>query len=133
MILKAILIAFAFCKKFGGEYDTEESNYGNIKKSSAQFKKATGDENADDNESPFYFFSLHDYNKDGHLDGHELALAFQGYGVYDEPLTEEIPVADLEYMIEHTLSEDDINSDGKISWEEFLESQHYHHNMPSQQ
>ncbi|KAJ3370721.1 hypothetical protein HDU91_005956 [Kappamyces sp. JEL0680] len=64
------------------------------------------------------------------LDGHELALAFQGYEFYNGTGIENpIPTADLEYMIDHALDEDDTNNDGKISWEEYLASQSYHHKL----
>ena len=40
-----------------------------------------------------------------------------------------LPRAEVEQMIDHALLEDDINNDGKISWEEYLASQQYHHNL----
>jgi hypothetical protein len=110
-------------------YDGEKSNYGNIHQSPDKFRKETGD-TSKENEDVFYFFTLHDYNKDHHLDGHELALAFMGYEFYkEEEVKEDIRREDLEFMVDHALLEDDKDNDGKISWVEYLESQNYHHQL----
>ncbi|KAL2919734.1 hypothetical protein HK105_200649 [Polyrhizophydium stewartii] len=130
----------------------EDSNYGDIGHS-AQFvrerlqklgygrekgARTTETPHAEGSDKPlvhkqevFYFFSLHDYNGDGHLDGHELRLAFQHYD--REPGSPEtfdpVNMDDLETMIDHALAEDDLDNDGKISWDEYLESQSYHRNL----
>ena len=116
-------------------YDGEASNYGNIKGAADRFKKQNGMDTTvgnDANQDIFYFFSLHDYNKDHHLDGHELGMAFLGYEFHQQEqisMSDGIRQEDLEYMIDHALLEDDKNNDGKLSWEEYLESQNYHHNL----
>ena len=101
------------------DYDGEKSNYINVQKSSKQFKEqlqhqgydAPSDKLSSDKDLPldkdsFYFFSMHDYNKDGHLDGHELMLAFNGYHFAEgTENTDKIPLADLESMVDHALEE----------------------------
>ncbi len=59
-----------------------------------------------------------------------MALAFQGYEFFNETILEN-PMArsDLEFMIDEALMEDDVNNDGKISWEEYLASQQYHQKL----
>ena len=128
MKLILALIAACIAKDIPG-YDGEKSNYGNIHRSAEKFKEETGTK-ADSNQDVFYFFTLHDYNKDHYLDGHELALAFMGYEFYKgKELEEEIRREDLEFMINHALLEDDKDNDGKISWQEYFESQNYHHQL----
>lgn len=121
-----------------------DSNYGSIMGSASHFKsrkekkpvadkpeveKPKVDKPKDDNiDDIYYFFSTHDYNEDGHLDGHELALSIIGYEFNkgEETLTE-LSLSEMEVLINHTLAEDDKDNDGKISWAEYLESQKYHH------
>ncbi|EGF80536.1 hypothetical protein BATDEDRAFT_25195 [Batrachochytrium dendrobatidis JAM81] len=115
----------------------EDSNYGDVKPSASHFRErleAIGygqdsNEKGDSNQEVIYFFSIHDYNYDGMLDGHELRLAFQGYEQDTGKEKAHIDLADLETMIDHALAEDDTNNDGMISWEEYLESQSYHHKL----
>ncbi|KAH6568659.1 hypothetical protein BASA50_008015 [Batrachochytrium salamandrivorans] len=117
----------------------ESTNYGDVSPSAAHFSerlRAAGygqdipTESSTHNQDVIYFFSIHDYNYDGKLDGHELRLAFQGFerdtGKESVP---KIDMADLETMIDHALIEDDTDNDGMISWEEYLESQSYHHKL----
>ncbi|KAI8922155.1 hypothetical protein DFJ77DRAFT_445530 [Powellomyces hirtus] len=110
------------------------SNYGNYHKA-AQYAREHSPpappltdipafKNADE-EDLYYFFSLHDVNKDHHLDGHELRNAFTHAGELP-PKDQRLKMADVEDMIDHALLEDDIDSDGLISWEEYLASQLYH-------
>lgn len=133
--MKLILAAFALLviastnSRKGAEAD---SNYGDVRKNTQAHQKLTHADVADEPEDDdvFYFFSLHDYDKDGKLDGHELGLAFQGYEFYNGTTFEEsLDTKDLEFMIDHALHEDDSDNDGKISWEEYLESQKYHHKL----
>ncbi|KAJ3327676.1 hypothetical protein HDU76_011343 [Blyttiomyces sp. JEL0837] len=89
----------------------------------------------------YYFFSLHDYNHDGHLDGHELRVAFtefetqiddarggrpDGEGKYAK---DRLPMKELEELIDHALEEDDLDNDGMVSWAEYLQSQKGHRQM----
>eukprot|EP00842_Homolaphlyctis_polyrhiza_P005437 jgi/Hompol1/5895/HPOL_000331-RA len=113
----------------------EDTNYGDIKALTEHFRnrlKGIGygsERNAGSHNSDvFYFFSVHDYNSDGFLDGHELRLAFQGYELhwYGEEAANKLDFQDIEKMIDHALDEDDTNNDGRISWAEYLESQAYH-------
>jgi hypothetical protein len=110
-------------------YDSETSNYGDFHKSAETYKKESGNA-VDPDKELFYFFSLHDYNRDHHLDGHELSLAYMGYEFYkEEQIHDVIRKEDMEFMIDHALMEDDKDNDGKISWSEYLESQNYHHQL----
>lgn len=65
-----------------------------------------------------YWFSLHDVDGDGKLDGNELLHVFTDYemvgtlGVYDY-----VP------LIDGVLAHDDLDKDGKINIQEFLLSQ----------
>jgi hypothetical protein len=136
-------------KNVGKMGQIRDSNYGSIMGSASQFKsrkekkpnmdkpevdkpeveKPKVDKPKDDNiDDIYYFFSTHDYNEDGHLDGHELALSIIGYEFNkgEETLTE-LSLPEMEVLINHTLEEDDKDNDGKISWAEYLESQKYHH------
>lgn len=137
------------------EYDGETSNYGNVKKAAQHIKEQIEDKVLNNNpdtkaggsssdgtkkkgavddepfeRESFIFFSIHDYNKDGHLDGNELLLAFNGYEFVDGvERSDSVPLDDLEGMVDHALHEDDKDNDGRISWAEFLESQAYHHQL----
>lgn len=112
----------------------EDTNYGNVHKSSDYYnshKEGKHAASTTQEEDVFYFFGLHDYNKDGKLDGCELGLAFQGYEHLKDgsEQLDLIPQRDLEYLIDHALMEDDTDNDGYLSWEEYLASQQYHHQM----
>lgn len=69
----------------------------------------------------YYYFSLHDYNNDGHLDTHELRYAFT-----EHDTSHSISLKDVEEMINYVILDDDRDNDGTISWDEYLESQAYH-------
>jgi hypothetical protein len=113
------------------KFDMEDTNYGNIKNTAAEFQAKAGITGAKDLEDDiYYFFTLHDYNRDHFLDGHELGLAYLGYEFFEEAKGDDkglfsIELPELEKMIEHTLKEDDKDNDGRISWQEYLESQAY--------
>lgn len=74
----------------------------------------------------FLFFSLHDFNKDHHLDGHELRAALTDYSNPNESQRFVSDIKELDAMIDNVLKDDDLDGDGKISWEEYLRSQSYH-------
>ncbi|CDS04759.1 hypothetical protein LRAMOSA07289 [Lichtheimia ramosa] len=82
-----------------------------------------------ENELVYYLFVLHDTNNDGHLDGHELRAAFTDFDEdeEDDP-TRYVALDEITDMVDHVLEEDDLNGDGRISWEEYLQSQLYHGN-----
>ncbi len=73
-----------------------------------------------DEDDLLYFFTVHDYDQDGLLDGHELRVAFGDHN--DE---RRMSLDEVERVIDGTLSEDDVDNDGKISWEEYLASIKY--------
>ncbi|KAJ3137346.1 hypothetical protein HDU90_002133 [Geranomyces variabilis] len=116
------------------QVDTKSSNYKNWHQA-AQYARAHAPPPVPDTDPPtfkdsaeedlYYFFSLHDFNKDHHLDGHELWNAFSSAGEMP-PKDQRLTVADLEEYVDHALKDDDIDNDGLISWEEYLASQLYH-------
>ncbi len=63
------------------------------------------------------FRKLHDYNEDNHLDGHELRAAFASE-------SDNYNIRDIEARVDKVLEDDDMDNDGKISWDEFLGSFH---------
>ena len=86
-------------------WDGKDSNYGDIHKAAEHFKEETHASTSKEDDT-YVFFSLHDYNQDGHLDGHELRNAFLGVEFNeDKDVVVDIPLADLESYIDHTLSE----------------------------
>ncbi|ORX52705.1 hypothetical protein DM01DRAFT_1268933, partial [Hesseltinella vesiculosa] len=75
----------------------------------------------------YYLFVLHDRNGDGHLDGHELRAAFSDFDAeHEEDPTKFVSLEDITAMVDHVLEEDDLDGDGRISWEEYMQSQLYH-------
>lgn len=71
----------------------------------------------DKEDDVFYWFSLHDHNHDGHLDGHELRQAWMA----SDPTI--YTLAKAEDVVDKILEQDDLDNDGRISWEEYLSSQ----------
>ncbi|KAI9349268.1 hypothetical protein DFJ73DRAFT_760640 [Zopfochytrium polystomum] len=83
----------------------------------------------------YYYFTLHDYNNDEHLDGHELRVVFSDM----EALTDQgrsgrpdmngklakdrLTLEKVEELIDSVLEEDDLDNDGAISWAEYVASQ----------
>lgn len=67
-------------------------------------------ENLDEKDTLFYLFSMHDYNKDGFLDGHELRAAFTDFE-HDEDVSELISLDEVTDMVDHVLEEDDLNGE----------------------
>ncbi|GAB5590291.1 hypothetical protein Unana1_05191 [Umbelopsis nana] len=106
-------------------YGEQQSNQEHIKE---HIKQLAGDEGEipemDEKDTLFYLFTLHDYNKDGFLDGHELRAAFTDFE--DDDPSAVVSLDEVTDMVDHVLEEDDLNGDGLISWEEYLESQMYH-------
>ncbi|CAG8484920.1 3318_t:CDS:2, partial [Rhizophagus irregularis] len=110
-------------------YQGEHNNYGDHAKIRQHVKNHLKDipgqnfgEMTDDDDL-YYLFSIHDVNRDGYLDGHELREAFIDDEFGD---SEGLKLEEIVEMIDHVLLEDDMNNDGKISWEEYLLSQSYH-------
>jgi hypothetical protein len=66
-----LFLAFVVCKRNIPGYDGETSNYGDIHRSVKKFKTERKIQETQDNKDPdediFYFFTLHDYNKDHYL------------------------------------------------------------------
>ncbi|KAJ3296732.1 hypothetical protein HK104_001293 [Borealophlyctis nickersoniae] len=127
------------------KYNKEHSNYGDFH-NAAKHARAQAHVNQqqpgqasqkteDPTDDLYWFFSLHDKNVDGYLDGHELRSAFvdaegdgsdmDGDGKIEEP-AKHLTLSELETMVDHVLGEDDLDGDGKISWWEYLQSQEYH-------
>ncbi|KAJ3156872.1 hypothetical protein HDU86_003407 [Geranomyces michiganensis] len=138
LALAAILLVFTILitPATGIKIDQKASNYQNWHKA-AQLARAHAPPPVPDTDPPvfkdsaeedlYYFFSLHDFNKDHHLDGHELWNAFSSAGELP-PKDQRLTVADLEEYVDHALKDDDIDNDGLVSWEEYLASQLYHDN-----
>ncbi|KAI9219128.1 hypothetical protein BC828DRAFT_349715 [Blastocladiella britannica] len=81
-------------------------------------------EKVSDVDAEFYFFSQYDLDADGHLDGTELRHAFLDYE-YDEATT----IAELDETIDEILREDDLDNDGRIGWDEYLQSETIHSHL----
>ncbi|CAG8706539.1 2300_t:CDS:1, partial [Acaulospora morrowiae] len=64
-----------------------------------------------ENDELYYLFSIHDFNRDGYLDGNELRNAFsdfeEGNSSADDPRTK---LEEITEMIDHVLLEDDMNN-----------------------
>ena len=85
-------------------------------------------EEEDELEILMHWFVLHDSNGDGLLDGQELMQAFEEWSMdshreLDEP--HQTPVDIAVELVDHVLKEDDRDDDGKVSIDEFLNSQHH--------
>ncbi|CAI2165832.1 7040_t:CDS:2 [Funneliformis geosporum] len=83
-------------------------------------------EDISDDDDLYYLFSIHDANNDGFLDGHELREAFTDNIIGNKDEQPPLKLEEIIEMIDHVLLEDDMDNDGKISWEEYLLSQTYH-------
>ncbi|KAJ3124372.1 hypothetical protein HK098_001196 [Nowakowskiella sp. JEL0407] len=71
-------------------------------------------------EEMLYWFALNDINGDGYLDGIEFRVAFTKH----IPADADFRITDVEQMIDHIFDSDDVDNDGKISWEEYLATKH---------
>ncbi|KAJ3142542.1 hypothetical protein HK100_001795 [Physocladia obscura] len=120
-----------------GGLGQETGNYGDVHRDAlaykaqalAQAKGAKGVSFADD---LALFFELHDTNRDGHLDGHELRESPPTLVIYaaqdeDKTLTKPRVLADLTQLVDTVLDMDDTDNDGMISWQEYFASQQFHH------
>ncbi|KAK3843442.1 MAG: hypothetical protein J3R72DRAFT_440853 [Linnemannia gamsii] len=111
------------------ETDSDHSNYGDTAKAKEFAKEHMGEKgkNLTEKEELMMLFTLHDTNKDGHLDGIELRAAFSDYNDQHTPNSQStVTLQQMNDMIDHVILEDDINNDGKISLEEYMISQKYH-------
>jgi Ca2+-binding EF-hand superfamily protein len=61
-----------------------------------------------DDDDLYYLFSIHDVNRDGYLDGHELREAFIDDEFGD---SEGLKLEEIVEMIDHVLLEDDMNNE----------------------
>ncbi|KAJ3076019.1 hypothetical protein HDU98_005968 [Podochytrium sp. JEL0797] len=93
--------------------------YGDVHASSEQFRKAHPNTAAKADDI-FLFFSLHDYDHNSHLDGHELRVAFAEFETKEKGVS---TLAEVEKLVDAALEKDDHNGDGLISWTEYLQSQ----------
>jgi len=90
-----------------------------LKQTEGQYNPKIGKLDTDSDEE-YYYYTLHDVNEDGYLDGHELYHAFaddyaeEGNVIAHDTLVE---------WVDHVLEEDDQEQDGRISWAEYLLSQ----------
>ncbi|KAI8146517.1 hypothetical protein BJV82DRAFT_389331 [Fennellomyces sp. T-0311] len=112
-------------------YGDDKNNKQHIMEHIQKMAKEGGDDpvNLNEKELVYYLFVLHDTNNDGSLDGHELRSAFTDFDEdeEDDP-TQYVSLDEVTDMVDHVLEEDDLNGDGLISWEEYLQSQLYHGN-----
>ncbi|RUP51646.1 hypothetical protein BC936DRAFT_146780 [Jimgerdemannia flammicorona] len=114
-------------------YANQHSNYGDMERNKQHIQEHLKQISQEDQTPPkppttekeelYFIFTLHDYNKDGYLDGHELRSAFTDFEGKDTPTMSLEEVVD---MVDHVLEEDDKDGDGRISWEEYMASQFYH-------
>ncbi|KAI9325582.1 hypothetical protein BDR26DRAFT_1013948 [Obelidium mucronatum] len=125
----------------------DQSNYGNVHKEAEAYKAqvleqmkqnggASNEQHLKDIKSVddmVLFFQLHDHNKDGHLDGHELLTVYAGQeikvGSDGRPVEGSVTpskLQDLFRLVDTVLDMDDTDNDGMISWEEYYASQQYH-------
>ncbi|CAB3995324.1 multiple coagulation factor deficiency 2-like [Paramuricea clavata] len=78
--------------------------------------------NGDDTKGIFYFFELHDFDKNKKLDGLELFVALTDH--HDKINTEqddrELLEEEVESLIDNLLDEHDLNSDGYIDFTELM-------------
>ncbi|CAG8646741.1 3204_t:CDS:2, partial [Scutellospora calospora] len=112
------------------DYQGEHRNYGDHAKIQEHVRNHLKDvphpDEISEEDELYYLFSIHDTNNDGHLDGHELRGAFIEHESDDDSNKNLLTIEEIVEMIDHVLLEDDMNNDGKISWDEYLLSQTYH-------
>ncbi|KAF9964635.1 hypothetical protein BGZ70_006170 [Mortierella alpina] len=91
--------------------DSEHSNYGDMKKAKEFAKEYMGDKakTLSEREELMTLFSMHDSNKDGHLDGIELREAFSDYNNGGEG--SKLTLQQMNSMIDHVIDEDDTNNE----------------------
>ncbi|CAG8608341.1 6814_t:CDS:2, partial [Paraglomus occultum] len=108
-------------------YEGEHQNFGDSARVKEHVQQHLKDiphpEKMSADDELYYLFSIHDVNKDGHLDGHELREAFIDHS---EDGKQTLTLDEIIEMVDHVLNEDDMDNDGMISWEEYLLSRKYH-------
>ncbi|KAJ3018248.1 UNVERIFIED_CONTAM: hypothetical protein HDU68_011253 [Siphonaria sp. JEL0065] len=130
----------------------DRSNYGNVHKEAEWYRRHNAQQLQEQNgggapdatvqqhqkdiksvDDMVLFFQLHDHNKDGHLDGHELLTVYAGQeikvGSDGRPIEGNVTPSklnDLVKLVDTVLDMDDTDNDGMISWEEYYASQKYH-------
>ncbi|KAF9570888.1 hypothetical protein EC968_001197 [Mortierella alpina] len=94
-----------------GGTDSEHSNYGDMKKAKQFAMDHMGDKakTLSEREELMTLFSMHDSNKDGHLDGIELREAFSDYNNGGEG--SKLTLQQMNDMIDHVIAEDDTNNE----------------------
>ncbi|KAI8820353.1 hypothetical protein BJ741DRAFT_638983 [Chytriomyces cf. hyalinus JEL632] len=127
----------------------DQSNYGDVNREAERYKSdsvrqmqdAGGNTQGHQKEiksvdDMILFFQLHDHNKDGHLDGHELLTVYAGQelkvGSDGRPVHANSPatrLSEIKKLVDVVLDMDDTDNDGMISWEEYYASQKFHHQI----
>ncbi|TPX60619.1 hypothetical protein CcCBS67573_g08986 [Chytriomyces confervae] len=117
----------------------DQSNYGNVNVEAERYKSDSvrqmqdvgGNTQGHQKEiksvdDMILFFQLHDHNKDGHLDGHELLTVYAGQelkvGSDGRPVHANSPatrLSEIKKLVDVVLDMDDTDNDGMISWEEY--------------
>lgn len=68
--------------------------------------------NLTEKEELMMLFTLHDTNKDGHLDGIELRAAFSDFNDQHTPNSQSsVTLQNIVDMIDHVIGEDDLNNE----------------------
>ncbi|KRX80628.1 Multiple coagulation factor deficiency protein 2 -like protein [Trichinella sp. T6] len=74
----------------------------------------------------FYYFNLHDLNKDNRLDGLEIIKAITHYHKDDHNVEVRVPSDDeLEAIVDGIMESDDFNRDGFVDFAEFMKRSSY--------
>ncbi|KAI8891095.1 hypothetical protein K501DRAFT_144539, partial [Backusella circina FSU 941] len=135
LLLLSLCLYIVAAIEFKNRFDQDHSNYGDYHNNKEHIQEhleslvKEGEENApklSEEDTIYYLFALHDANGDGYLDGHELLQAFTDFGEGHGDVSKYLLLEEVTEMIDHVLEEDDLNGDGLISWDEYLQSQLYH-------
>ncbi|KAI8098819.1 uncharacterized protein BX664DRAFT_319668 [Halteromyces radiatus] len=120
--------AHRFDEKDHSNYGSDKTNKQHLQEHlDAMTKEGEKATQLNEDDMIYYLFVLHDKNGDGHLDGHELRAAFSDFDHdREEDPTKFVSLEDITLMVDHVLGEDDLDGDGMISWEEYMQSQLYH-------
>jgi Ca2+-binding EF-hand superfamily protein len=108
-------------------FHTEEKNNLADKLRAIQSDIMGLNEDDEDLEMLYYWFAIHDEDGNGELDGNELLHAFSHWSNDHEepsPATYRNMLSAMTDMVDHIMKEDDLNGDGYISIEEFMQSGH---------
>lgn len=82
-----------------------------------------------DEDMHFYYFTLHDYDRNKKLDGLEMYHGFEHHQIGTEHSATEEEFAE---MVDHVLNTSDLNSDGYIDYFEYIQLQDAHHHQNPQ-